>query len=152
MAELKDLIGKTLTIVEKVGEDKIVFTTNEGRQYKLYHHQECCESVTVEDIVGELSDLVGEPILIAEEATSTQNPQGVTKEYQDSFTWTFYKFAASRCPPPSGCSKSAPGRRTWGWMKTSGTSRPLIRHGVRWANLRHNAVVSGAVGIQSTES
>lgn len=96
MAELKDLIGKTLTIVEKVGEDKIVFTTNEGRQYKLYHHQECCESVTVEDIVGELSDLVGEPILIAEEATSTQNPQGVTKEYQDSFTWTFYKFATRK--------------------------------------------------------
>ena len=96
MAELKDLIGKTLTKVEKVGEDKLFFLTNEGKRYKLYHHQDCCESVTIEDIVGDLDDLVGEPILIAEEATSNENPVGVTKEYQDSFTWTFYKFATRK--------------------------------------------------------
>ena len=35
MAELKDLIGKTLTKVEKVGEDKLFFLTNEGKRYKL---------------------------------------------------------------------------------------------------------------------
>lgn len=96
MAELKDLIGKTLTKVEQVGEDVIVFITSEGKRYKLYHLQGCCESVTVEDIVGDLSDLVGEPILIAEEATSTENPADVTKKYQDSFTWTFYKFATRK--------------------------------------------------------
>jgi hypothetical protein len=96
MAELKDLIGKTLTKVEQVGDDEIVFITNEGRRYKLYHSQDCCESVTVEDIVGDLADLVGEPILVAEEATSDRNPEGVTKEYQDSFTWTFYKFATRK--------------------------------------------------------
>ncbi|MCG3176948.1 MAG: hypothetical protein MOGMAGMI_01912 [Candidatus Omnitrophica bacterium] len=96
MAELKDLIGKTLTKVEQVGDDEIVFITNEGKRYKLCHSQDCCESVTVEDIVGDLSDLIGEPILIAEEATSTENPVGVTKECQDSFTWTFYKFATRK--------------------------------------------------------
>lgn len=96
MAELKDLIGKTLTKVEQVGDDEIVFITNEGKRYKLYHLQNCCESVTVEDIVGDLADLVGEPILVAEEATSDKNPEGVTKEYQDSFTWTFYKFATRK--------------------------------------------------------
>jgi hypothetical protein len=52
--------------------------------------------VTVEDIVGDLADLVGDPILVAEEATSDQNPDGVTKKYQDSFTWTFYKFATRK--------------------------------------------------------
>ena len=96
MAELKDLIGKTLTKAEQVGEDEIVFITDEGKRYKLYHSQDCCESVTVEDIVGDLSDLIGEPILIAEEVTSNENPAGVTKEYQDSFTWTFYKFATRK--------------------------------------------------------
>lgn len=96
MAELKDLIGKTLTKAEQVGNDEIVFITDEGKRYKLYHSQDCCESVTVEDIVGDLGDLVGEPILIAEEATSTDNPAGVTMEYQDSFTWTFYKFATRK--------------------------------------------------------
>lgn len=96
MAELKDLIGKTLTKVEQVGEDEIVFLTNEGKRYKLYHSQDCCESVTIEDVVGDLADLVGEPILVAEEVTSNENPEGVTKEYQDSFTWTFYKFATRK--------------------------------------------------------
>lgn len=99
MAELKDLIGKTLTKVEQVGEDEIVFITNEGKRYKLYHSQDCCESVTVESVTGDLADLVGEPILIAEEATSDQNPQDAkpeTLEYQDSFTWTFYKFATRK--------------------------------------------------------
>lgn len=96
MAELKDLIGKTLTKVEQVGEDVIVFITSEGKRYWLYHSQDCCESVTVEDIVGDLADLVGEPILVAEEATSDKNPDGVTKKYQDSFTWTFYKFATRK--------------------------------------------------------
>lgn len=98
MAELKDLIGKTLTHVEQVGEDEIVFVTDEGKRYKLHHTQDCCESVTIEDIVGDLNDLVGEPILIAEEAISCgENPENVTKEYQDdSFTWTFYKFATRK--------------------------------------------------------
>jgi hypothetical protein len=96
MAELKDLIGKTLTKAEQVGDDEIVFITNEGKRYKLYHSQDCCESVTIEDIVGDLGDLIGSPILIAEEVTSNENPEGVTKEYQDSFTWTFYKFATRK--------------------------------------------------------
>ena len=41
-------------------------------------------------------DLVGTPILMAEEVTNEPNvnPEGVPiPEYQDCFTWTFYKFA-----------------------------------------------------------
>lgn len=91
-----ELVGKTLRKVKQEGNDLIVFTTNEGKRYKLYHSQDCCESVMIEDVVGDLADLVGEPILIAEEATSDENPDGVTKGYQDSFTWTFYKFATRR--------------------------------------------------------
>jgi len=99
MAELKDLIGKTFASVENVDDEEIVFTTAEGQQYRLYHAQDCCECVTVESITGDLADLVGEPILIAEEATSDQNPQDAkpeTLECQDSFTWTFYKFATRK--------------------------------------------------------
>ena len=46
------------------------------------------------DIVGELDDLIGEPILLAEEISNESgiNPSGVTiPESQESFTWTFYK-------------------------------------------------------------
>lgn len=96
MAELKDLIGKTMASVENVNDEEIVFTTTDGKRYKLTHNQNCCESVSIEDIVGDLADMVGSPILIAEESTSDTNPDGVTKEYQDSFTWTFYKFATHK--------------------------------------------------------
>lgn len=92
MTQLTELIGKTFTAVRNDG-DEVVFLAQGGTIYKLYHDQDCCESVTVEDIIGDLSDLVGAPILMAEEETSGENPEGFKKDYQDSFTWTFYKFA-----------------------------------------------------------
>jgi len=49
------------------------------------------------DIVGDLQDLIGSPLLMAEEVENTpnENPDGVVipEDYQDSFTWTFYKMA-----------------------------------------------------------
>jgi len=87
----KDLEGKILLGIEgKVGDEEITFTTNTGERYIMYHEQDCSESVTVEDICGDLNDLISTPILLAEETTSDYNPEGVVKECQDSFTWTFY--------------------------------------------------------------
>lgn len=97
MAELKDLLGKTLTKVEQIGDDELVFITTEGKRYRLHHEQDCCEGVSIESVVGDLSDLVGDPLLIAEESTSGVHPEGYTeKEYEESFTWTFYKFATRK--------------------------------------------------------
>ena len=108
MAELKDLIGKTMACVENVNDKEIVFTTDDGRRYKLYHSQYCCESVSVESIVGDLADLVGTPILLAEEVSYSAEEDLPVEErvrlqmerasktdyyYDDSQTWTFYKFA-----------------------------------------------------------
>jgi len=95
MSEFKELLGKTLTSVI-VSEDKesIKFTCSDGDVFNQLHYQDCCEGVTVEDICGDLSDLIGHPILIAEEVINEQdtNPEGVNiPEYQESFTWTFYK-------------------------------------------------------------
>ena len=95
-AKLKDLIGKTMVSVENFDNLELVFTTTDGEEFTLYHSISCSESVTIDDIVGDLSDLVGEPILLAEEATSYENPEGITKGYQKSFTWTFYKFATRK--------------------------------------------------------
>jgi len=94
---ISELIGKTLTKVVQMG-DEIAFTTDKGEQYKLYHSQDCCESVEIEDIAGDLIDLVGSPILVAEESVSeNKNPEGVNiPEYQDSFTWTFYKIDTAK--------------------------------------------------------
>jgi hypothetical protein len=87
---VSELIGKTLTEIQN-NFDEIIFTTDNGDQYKMYHSQDCCESVGVEDIIGDLSDLIGSAILEAEEVTSSENPEGIKKDYQYSFTWTFYK-------------------------------------------------------------
>lgn len=88
------LAGKTLINIEGgVGDDEMVFTTAEGEIYKLYHDQNCCEIVKIEDICGDLSDLIGNPLLVVEEVASDENPPGVSPDDQDSFTWTFYKLS-----------------------------------------------------------
>ena len=92
------LLGKTLTeiIVDK-DKEYIIFNT-EYCSYKMYHAQDCCESVEIESIVGDIQDLIGSPILLAEEVTnSDEYPVGVEKpECCESFTWTFYKFATRK--------------------------------------------------------
>ena len=89
-----ELLGKVLSNVENVNKEELVFTLDTGEKYKLYHSQDCCESVSIDDVIGDLSDLVGSPITMAEEVSQNENPKGVTvPDHQDSFTWTFYKLA-----------------------------------------------------------
>jgi hypothetical protein len=91
--QISDLIGKMMTSVTKVG-DEIIFTADNGDKWKFYHNQDCCESVTIEDICGELNDLVGSPIIMAEEVSNNEGPKkDDVYGPPDSFTWTFYKFA-----------------------------------------------------------
>ena len=92
--EIKELLGKILVDVINVNNDELIFICDNGDKYKLYHSQNCCEHVEIEDICGDLKDLIGNPILIAEENSTDINPDGVEiPEWQESFTWTFYKLA-----------------------------------------------------------
>jgi len=56
----------------------------------MLHYGDCCETVKIEDIVGDINDLIGSEILLAEESTNRDNPK---YEDYESFTWTFYKLA-----------------------------------------------------------
>ena len=49
------LQGLTLKSIEgmKEGEEVITFTTECGRVFKMYHDQNCCESVYLADVAGE---------------------------------------------------------------------------------------------------
>jgi len=91
----ENLKGKVLREVA-VEDYEIRFVTVDGEVYRMFHHQDCCESVYVESVVGDVEDLIGEPILVAEEVTSYENPEGFESEYQESFTWTFYKLATRK--------------------------------------------------------
>ena len=90
-ANIVDMVGKTFTRVKSSG-DTLVFE-NDTDRYVFFHMQDCCESVGIEDIVGDLSDLEGEPLLIAEEVDG-QSPADF--EAYESYTWTFYKFATRK--------------------------------------------------------
>jgi hypothetical protein len=91
------LLGKTLKSVTKPNVEELVFVTDDGEVYKMFHSQDCCESVSIDDICGDLQDLVGEPILEASEEVSGENPPGIeVRKYQDSFTWTFYKIGTRK--------------------------------------------------------
>ncbi len=92
MAKFADLQGKTLKRAAQIGEDRIEFETDAGKTFALFHRQSCCESVIIESVTGDLADLVGSPILLAEEAESKDDPPGYKHEYEpESQTWTFYK-------------------------------------------------------------
>lgn len=89
MKKFEDLQGKVCKSVTQIGDEAIQFTMQDGSVYQLYHSQDCCESVTIEDVTGDLSDLAETEILLAEEAVSNDPPEG--KVNIDSDTWTFYK-------------------------------------------------------------
>ena len=87
---LAGMIGKVFTqVTGDPGSGQIVLS-NDRESYVFAHMQDCCEHVTVEDIAGDLQDLVGTPILVAEEVTGTAPAD---YESTESCTWTFYKFA-----------------------------------------------------------
>lgn len=96
-AKVSELVGKTivyLAVPETKGELQI--KCSDGSEYLMYHDQDCCETVSIEDICGDLKDLLGNPITLAEESTSNKDPEGYKskEDYRDeSCTWTFYKFA-----------------------------------------------------------
>jgi hypothetical protein len=90
-APFEDLLGKTITEINKENDgydDRLFITCLDGSEYLMYHDQDCCESVSIEDIAGDLEDLKGHPILRAE-ARSNQEDGG----HGDSCTWTFYELA-----------------------------------------------------------
>lgn len=99
MRDIKELEGKIFSSVENVNNEELIFTCEDGTVYKFYHAQDCCESVGIEDIYGDLSDLVGTPVLLAEEVSNEDYEKEWLSTQNDnwlSYTWTFYKFATQK--------------------------------------------------------
>ena len=98
MSKICDLIGKVLKDIE-VDYNYIIFKTTDDKKYRMYHRQDCCESVTIDDICGDWQDLIGLPIIIAEMNTNYRPQTEKEKEKTnkaDSYTWTFYKLATAK--------------------------------------------------------
>lgn len=105
MADIKDMVGKVFDSVrvETGGNrhfgdgDKMIFENAEER-FTFYHQQDCCETVNIDDICGDLADLVGEPLLMAEDVSGAVTDPGPKEKFyeDDTYTYTFYKFATRK--------------------------------------------------------
>jgi len=83
------LNGLTVTSIDGLtkGSEEIIFKVKEfpNSIFKLYHHQECCEDVHLDDFEGAIEDILNTPIIQAEDVSD-----GVETEDGDS-NWTFYR-------------------------------------------------------------
>jgi len=82
----EDIEGFIFSAIEEK-DDELIFSTYEGKKYIQYHEQDCCEDVEIEDICGDLTDLIDTPILFASEES------GRTETDYGSCTWTFYNIS-----------------------------------------------------------
>ena len=92
VADMEDLIGRVFTRVWRTEDDAELNLECDEGVFTFFHDQDCCEHVAIEDIVGDLDDLVGSPVLHAEESTSNEPKD----RWTESCTWTFYKLATAK--------------------------------------------------------
>ena len=84
------LKGETFIAINVDKENQLIkFTTENNEWYIMKHSQDCCERVYIESIVGDINDLIGSPILLAQENTNHDGKNATCY----SATWTFYMLA-----------------------------------------------------------
>lgn len=93
--DLPQIVGRTMRSVVQVGRERIDFVAQTGERWAMYHEQDCCEGVEIEDVAGDLDDLIGSPIVMAEAVKNRSDPAR-SDDTHDSYTWTFYKIATIR--------------------------------------------------------
>lgn len=89
--QLADLKGKVLIEIRgaEYGSERVTFVCSDGSRYAMYHEQDCCETVTVDEVIGNPDELLGDPIVEAYESWSK------IVDAPDSGTWTFYRIATA---------------------------------------------------------
>lgn len=83
--EFKEIVGKVIETVDHTDTERIIFYFADGTAAESYHSQDCCESVVVNRIEGDLVSIVGLPIIEAEE---THDSESDPPENPESWTWT----------------------------------------------------------------
>lgn len=93
----EELNGKRLidvkVVTDEENDEQIHFATDDGWTYIMRHLRECCETVYIEDICGDINDLIGNVVLSAYcESNDEVNEDGfITDEIEHLETlWTFY--------------------------------------------------------------
>ena len=89
---LEAVIGNKFTKVEGMFQDseEIIFELENGDKWKMYHSQDCCEEVWLEDINGKVEDILNTPILKFDEKVQDD------EEAYESGTYTFYTIVTEK--------------------------------------------------------
>ena len=94
-SKIEEMIGVTMASVTNIDDECLMFEDTDGVRYSFFHTQDCCESVYIEDICGDLDDLVGSPLVEAEVVVSEC---GCDEDHESDQVreWTFYKFGTAK--------------------------------------------------------
>jgi hypothetical protein len=94
--KLEDLSGKKIKSITgcEVDSGNFIITFDDNTWVEFYHSQDCCESVSIEDVVGNPENHIG-AILYGIDEKSNSDSINPDLEY-DSFTWTFYTIKTSK--------------------------------------------------------
>lgn len=99
---LSHLIGLTLKEVTVNKQDDVITYTSEcGQQFRMLHHNDCCETVYIEDVEGDINDLIGSPILVAETVQDAMQQAmnliiPLPEKNGQCEQWTFYRLATAK--------------------------------------------------------
>lgn len=85
--------GKTLTAIDGAERESesVTFVCDDGTAWRMFHKFVCCENVRIEDVCGDISDLIGVTLVLAEEVSQSYCQYNDTGD-DASCTWTFYTF------------------------------------------------------------
>lgn len=95
MAIESSLNGKTISSITGCyqGSDSIEIKFSDNTYLRFFHYQNCCESVEVEDVVGDPNNHEGAILYGIDEKTSNDSISG---DESYSFTYTFYTIKTSK--------------------------------------------------------
>ncbi len=72
VVHFKNMIGQVIVKItgSELGSASLTFLNSNSYAFNFFHLPDCCESVYIEDICGDINDLIGSPLLIAEEVSN----------------------------------------------------------------------------------
>lgn len=89
------LVGTRVVSIAAVEGKEEAFIVTESLSARIFHYQDCCESVDICKVIGDGAALVGHVITLAEE--DSREPDSFTHEFgqwSESHTWTSYYIEA----------------------------------------------------------
>ena len=86
--DILSLLNRTFVKVENLDDRSVRFTAADGYMVEMFHEQECCEDVYLEDVVGDLSDLENSEIVRAE-----KTDREIEESDYGIKGWTFYNIS-----------------------------------------------------------